>query len=135
MVLRARPSIRRATHGMNATATNFLSLRAVRRSFGEVDAVAPTDIAIERGSFTALVGPSGCGKTTLLRLLGGLDEPSGGTIVRAAGAVSLCFQEPRLLPWRRDTQAPTPPTYPAASTRWAWVRSSTQSSRASSTRP
>jgi len=100
MVLRARPSIRRATHGMNATATNFLSLRAVRRSFGEVDAVAPTDLAIERGSFTALVGPSGCGKTTLLRLLGGLDEPSGGTIVRAAGAVSLCFQEPRLLPWR-----------------------------------
>ena len=83
-----------------ATATDFLTLRAVRRDFGAVEAVAPTDLDVPMRSFTALVGPSGCGKTTLLRLLGGIDQPTGGTLSRAAGAVSFCFQEPRLMPWR-----------------------------------
>lgn len=50
-----------------------------------------------------LLGPSGCGKTTLLRLLMGLEQPSGGAIVLAAGLatqMSYVFQEPRLVPWR-----------------------------------
>ena len=39
------------------------------------------DIAIERGSVTAIMGPSGTGKTTLLRLIGGQLRPDAGTIV------------------------------------------------------
>src|SRR5439155_1420927 len=35
---------------------------------------------IERGSFFALLGPSGCGKTTTLRMIGGFEEPTEGTI-------------------------------------------------------
>ena len=57
-------------------------------------------LTLAKGSFTALVGPSGCGKTTLLRLMGGLESLDGGTVRRADGAISFCFQEPRLLPWR-----------------------------------
>lgn len=34
----------------------------------------------ETGKMYAILGPSGCGKTTLLSLIGGLDEPSGGEI-------------------------------------------------------
>lgn len=38
------------------------------------------DLAIHQGEFVALMGPSGSGKTTLLNLIGGLDQPTGGSI-------------------------------------------------------
>ncbi|MDA0374615.1 MAG: ABC transporter ATP-binding protein [Planctomycetota bacterium] len=72
----------------------------VSRSFGPVHAVAPTSFELGAGSFTALVGPSGCGKTTLLRILGGLEQPDRGRVERNAGGIGFCFQEPRLLGWR-----------------------------------
>ena len=37
-------------------------------------------LEVEAGGFLAIVGPSGCGKTTLLGLLAGLDQPSGGSV-------------------------------------------------------
>ncbi|NTU85923.1 MAG: ABC transporter ATP-binding protein [Chloroflexales bacterium] len=46
-----------------------------------VDRVDRVDLAVPAGSFLALLGPSGCGKTTILRMLAGLEEPSGGEIV------------------------------------------------------
>ena len=57
--------------------------------------------ALPAGASLALLGPSGCGKTTLLRLLMGLDTPSGGELAIAPGLRrSYVFQEPRLVPWR-----------------------------------
>ena len=46
-----------------------------------VKAVNGIDLTISEGEFTALKGPSGCGKTTLLNLLGGLDQPTSGSIL------------------------------------------------------
>jgi multiple sugar transport system ATP-binding protein len=52
----------------------------VSKSFGSHEALAPLDLHVADGNFLALLGPSGCGKTTALRLLAGLERPTGGRI-------------------------------------------------------
>ena len=51
------------------------------RGLSGVDALLGVSLALEPGSFTALLGPSGCGKSTLLNLLGGLDRPTVGRVL------------------------------------------------------
>ncbi len=77
-----------------------IRLAGASRSFGAVAAVDGVSLSITAQSFTALVGPSGCGKTTLMRMMGGLEQADAGTVERAGGTTSFCFQEPRLLAWR-----------------------------------
>ena len=57
-----------------------VTIRAVKKNFGEVSILHGVDIEIQDGSFTVLVGPSGCGKSTLLRMIAGLEQISGGEI-------------------------------------------------------
>jgi spermidine/putrescine transport system ATP-binding protein len=52
----------------------------VTKQFDEVVAVDAISIDVPRGSFFALLGPSGCGKTTTLRMIGGFEEPTSGSI-------------------------------------------------------
>ena len=49
-------------------------------SFGELQAIAQIDLAVEPGEVVGIVGPSGCGKTTLLELIAGLRPPDAGSI-------------------------------------------------------
>ena len=58
----------------------FLSIRHVSKRFGDTLAVDAVDLAVPRGAFFALLGPSGCGKTTLLRMIGGFEQPDAGEI-------------------------------------------------------
>ena len=60
-------------------------------------------LTIPAGEFVVLLGRSGSGKSTLLRTLAGLDPVECGEVLRP-GAVSVVFQESRLLPWRRVWQ-------------------------------
>src|SRR5437879_10141087 len=57
-----------------------LRLQGVRKSYGQVVAVAGVDLTVEEGEFFTLLGPSGSGKTTLLRLIAGFERPDAGRI-------------------------------------------------------
>ncbi len=57
-----------------------LTLRDVRKSFGEVDVLKGIDLDVTDGEFVVFVGPSGCGKSTLLRIIAGLEDASEGSI-------------------------------------------------------
>ncbi len=57
-----------------------VTIKSVKKNFGQVPVLHGVDIDIPDGSFTVLVGPSGCGKSTLLRMIAGLEEVSGGEI-------------------------------------------------------
>jgi spermidine/putrescine transport system ATP-binding protein len=73
-------------------------LENVSKTFpGGARAVIDFSAEIEHGEFVAMLGPSGCGKTTTLRMIGGLEEVSEGTIVIAGKDVT------DLPPARRDT--------------------------------
>ena len=58
-----------------------ITLQGVRKSFGPVDIIKDANLDIDDGSFVVFVGPSGCGKTTLLRLIAGLEDVTGGQIL------------------------------------------------------
>ena len=52
----------------------------VTKQFADTVAVDDLSLEIWRGEFFSMLGPSGCGKTTTLRMIGGFEEPTGGTI-------------------------------------------------------
>jgi len=71
-----------------------------------VTALDAFDLRINEGEFICIVGPSGCGKTTLLRILAGLETPTGGEVRIARGdgnrpLSSMVFQESSVFPWMR----------------------------------
>ena len=57
-----------------------LVFKGIRKSFGKVDVIKGVDFTIEDREFAVFVGPSGCGKTTLLRLVAGLEDITGGEL-------------------------------------------------------
>ena len=90
-----------------------IRVSGVSHQFGEkgdarfVRALLDTSLEIARGELLCLIGPSGCGKSTLLSIIGGLMEPSAGTVEvghqRVRGPlpreIAYVFQENALFPW------------------------------------
>jgi NitT/TauT family transport system ATP-binding protein/sulfonate transport system ATP-binding protein len=71
-----------------------------------VEALKDINLEIRRGEFVSIIGSSGCGKTTLLRLIGGLDQPQGGQILLDGTPITgpdprrgYVFQQGSLFPW------------------------------------
>lgn len=64
---------------------NIIQATEVRKTYDtgkvKVDALRGIDLSILRGEMVAVMGPSGCGKTTLLNVLSGLDDLTGGQVV------------------------------------------------------
>jgi len=57
-----------------------LTLKGIRKCFGEATILQGVDLDAPDGSLVVLVGPSGCGKSTLLRTVAGLEAPDAGTV-------------------------------------------------------
>ena len=71
-------------------------LERVTKDFGETVAVDDLSLDIPEGEFFSMLGPSGCGKTTTLRMIGGFEEPTRGTIYLRGRDVT------DLPPYKRD---------------------------------
>ena len=90
----------------SSLSTTLLVARNVVRTFSlggqEVLALRGVDLTVSRGEFVAIVGRSGSGKTTLLNILGGLDQPTSGS-VRVEGKELTEVPEAELIQLRRST--------------------------------
>ena len=71
-------------------------LERVTKRFHDVVAVDDLSLEIQRGEFFSMLGPSGCGKTTTLRMIGGFEETTSGTIYLGDADVT------GLPPYQRD---------------------------------
>ncbi len=65
----------------DASTRPLIEFRGVTKRFGTFTAIDDISLDIYAKEFFALLGPSGCGKTTLMRMLGGFETPTEGTIL------------------------------------------------------
>ncbi|SBV97430.1 Aliphatic sulfonates import ATP-binding protein SsuB [uncultured Eubacteriales bacterium] len=93
----------------------ILALKDVNRTYIDgddpaeasvVEALRNINLEVRRGEFITIIGSSGCGKTTLLRLIGGLDQPQGGQVLLDDTPITgpdpqrgYVFQQGSLFPW------------------------------------
>jgi putative ABC transport system ATP-binding protein len=98
----------------------ILEGRSLCKSYdeGRIEALRGVDISIAAGEYIAITGPSGSGKSTLLHLLGGLDNPTSGTVLfrnarldadvdldtYRSGSVGFIFQAFHLMPTLRSIE-------------------------------
>ena len=86
-------------------------IAALKKTYGELEAIREVSFEVGDGEFLSVLGPSGCGKSTLLMMIAGLIPPTAGEIrvkdAKVTGPrreVGVVFQSPVLLPWRTVLQ-------------------------------
>lgn len=62
-------------------ANTIIELKNLTKTFGDQQVLKGIDLNIYENEFLTLLGPSGCGKTTILRIIGGFEEPSSGKVM------------------------------------------------------
>ncbi len=88
----------------------FLRVEGLAKRFpsskGQLTVFDKVDFGIAKGEFVCIIGHSGCGKTTILNVLAGLEQPSGGFVFMDGREVSgpglergVVFQGHALMPW------------------------------------
>ena len=89
----------------------MLEIKKISKSFAQpdgsnIEAIADISLDVKRDDFVAIVGPSGCGKTTILKLIAGLERPTGGQlvfedkkIISASQERGIVFQHFSSFPW------------------------------------
>jgi NitT/TauT family transport system ATP-binding protein len=82
----------------------MLEVDGLSQSYGALTVLDRVSFSAREGEFLSLVGPSGCGKTQLLRLIVGLEAPTGGAVRVEQGApdrprTAYAFQKSPLFPW------------------------------------
>lgn len=73
--------------------------KVFRRGSEEIRVLENLDLEVPAGEFLALMGPSGSGKSTLLNLIGGLDQPTAGSVTVAGERIDR-LSGPKLAAWR-----------------------------------
>ncbi|WP_409270990.1 ABC transporter ATP-binding protein [Neobacillus sp. SCS-31] len=90
---------------------SFLTIEGIYHTYFTQDtavtALSGIGLSVEEGEFISFLGPSGCGKTTLLSIIAGLVEPTGGRVLIGGGPVSAAkreigymLQQDYLFPWK-----------------------------------
>jgi iron(III) transport system ATP-binding protein len=75
--------------------TPRLELKHLAKTFGDTQVVDDISLSVKPGQVTCLLGPSGCGKSTTLRIVAGIETPTGGEIwVDGALIASAHHQQP-----------------------------------------
>lgn len=88
----------------------LLDIRNLKKVYptpkGDFTVLADFNLQIKKEEFVSIIGHSGCGKSTILSMIAGLNEISGGEIVlngrkvqEAAPERAVIFQSPSLMPW------------------------------------
>jgi nitrate/nitrite transport system ATP-binding protein len=86
--------------------SSYLDLSQVTKCYGPAVIVEDFTLKIERGEFVSIIGHSGCGKSTVLSMIAGLTDITGGGIALSGKQIidagpdrGVVFQSPCLLPW------------------------------------
>ena len=74
----------------------IIELKNISKNFEDQQVLKGIDLNIYENEFLTLLGPSGCGKTTLLRIIGGFEEPSNGQLIFDGKDIS------KVPPYKRD---------------------------------
>ncbi len=113
----------------STSTTRYLEFSQLKKVYptpkGPLTVVDGIDFKVRKGEFITLIGHSGCGKSTVLSMVSGLNEISGGSIIldgqhvtQAGPDRAVVFQAPSLMPWmsaRQNVALGVNKVYPKAS--------------------
>ncbi|HOH59255.1 MAG TPA: ATP-binding cassette domain-containing protein, partial [Bacilli bacterium] len=61
--------------------SKIIELKNIYKTFDDKEVITDLNLEIDENEFVTLLGPSGCGKTTVLRMIGGFEDPDSGEII------------------------------------------------------